>query len=279
MIARVLLPALIAMLGLSGPATAEAPETSLRPQPRAMVSSVPTPAETAALAQSIAQYRLRPQVRPPSQQSLMAAARPETLPFVSVETSSRPWLRPDGIVKKAMAKRRARRKGAVCGDVDIQGEVVGYVPGRIKACGIKDAVRVRSVAGVALSQQALVNCTTAKSLKKWVESSVKPAFAKRDPVVQLNVAAHYACRTRNNQPGGKISEHGKGNAIDISGFKLKSGKVMTVLSSWHGKTPLQRLHKAACGPFGTVLGPRSDRYHQDHFHLDVARHRGGPYCR
>ena len=33
------------------------------------------------------------------------------------------------------------------------------------------------------------------------------------------------------------------------------------------------------GGFGTVLGPESDQFHQDHFHFDTARHRGGPYCR
>ncbi len=27
---------------------------------------------------------------------------------------------------------------------------------------------------------------------------------------------------------------------------------------------LQKLHRAACGPFGTVLGPNSDRFHQNH---------------
>jgi hypothetical protein len=27
------------------------------------------------------------------------------------------------------------------------------------------------------------------------------------------------------------------------------------------------------------LGPDADRYHQDHFHLDTASHRSGPYCR
>jgi hypothetical protein len=38
------------------------------------------------------------------------------------------------------------------------------------------------------------------------------------------------------------------------------------------------MRKAACGPFNTVLGPGSDPFHGDHFHLDTARGRG-PYCR
>jgi hypothetical protein len=39
------------------------------------------------------------------------------------------------------------------------------------------------------------------------------------------------------------------------------------------------MHKSACGPFGTVLGPDADKYHKDHFHFDVAKHGNGAYCR
>ena len=42
---------------------------------------------------------------------------------------------------------------------------------------------------------------------------------------------------------------------------------------------LQRMHRGACGPFGTVLGPDADRYHKGHFHFDTARRRSGPICR
>jgi hypothetical protein len=63
---------------------------------------------------------------------------------------------------------------------------------------------------------------------------------------------------------------------------MRDGSRVTVLSGWNDPEDgrlLRRLHRGACGPFGTVLGPNSDRFHQDHFHFDVARHRGGPYCR
>lgn len=98
----------------------------------------------------------------------------------------------------------------------------------------------------------------------------------------LRVVAHYTCRTRNNRPGARISEHGRGKAIDIAALQLRDGSEIAVLRDW-GQGPrgriLRRTHKAACGPFGTVLGPNSDRHHRDHFHFDTASHRGGPYCR
>ncbi|MEX0280614.1 MAG: extensin family protein [Arenibacterium sp.] len=273
------------------PALASAPDTSPRPEMR-RIAEVTEPAplrpkarppqvsdvDTNALAEAIAAVRLRPQMRPVSEQAL-AASRASTLAFAGPDVSIRPGLRPDSVVEQALAKRRARRKGAICGDVDIQGERVGTVPGQIKACGIKDAVRVRAVSGITLTQQSLMNCKTAEALNKWVRKGVKPAFGKRNPVVSLKVAAHYACRTRNNLPGARISEHGKGNAIDISAFILQDGQVKTVSNDWSRRGPLGKAHRAACGTFGTVLGPNADRYHRDHIHLDTARHRGGPYCR
>jgi hypothetical protein len=102
-------------------------------------------------------------------------------------------------------------------------------------------------------------------------------------LAKVQVIGGYACRNRNSAKGGRLSEHAKGNALDIGGFVLKDGTTMSVLKGWrsraHGST-LKRMHKKACGPFKTVLGPNANRFHQDHFHFDVAKHRGGgTYCR
>ncbi|MEO1139752.1 MAG: extensin family protein [Pseudomonadota bacterium] len=173
-------------------------------------------------------------------------------------------------------------RGAVCGDAAIQGVSIGNVPGN-GACGISNAVEVDAVGGILLSQPSKMNCETARTLKTWVEDDMIPTVGDYGGGVQsLKVAAHYACRTRNNRRGARLSEHAKGNAIDISAFRLVDGTSITVLSDWGGSKRgriLKQLHKSACGPFGTVLGPNSDVHHRDHFHFDIARHRGGPYCR
>lgn len=173
--------------------------------------------------------------------------------------------------------------GGLCGDPSLQGELVGDVPGKLSACGIEDAVRLQSVGGVRLTQGALMDCQTARALEVWVREGAKPAVGRRGGGVSgLKVAAHYSCRTRNNQPGGPISEHGRGKAIDISAILLKDGSQITVEDGWgkrkDGKA-LRRMHKEACGVFGTVLGPESDRWHRDHFHFDTRRHGNGAYCR
>lgn len=293
--------AVLALITAAAPLQATAPEVSLRPSLRPAPVSVPTPAPVQdPVQQAMVQLPtatdltgdgprgagLRPALRPVSAQILAAANLPVTEPgdmsAALLDQSLRPALRPDTIVEQALFKRRRLRKGSVCGDIDIQGTVVGSVVAKLPGCGAKNAVRVKSIAGVTLSQESVMTCETAEALKHWISKDVEKAFGRRNRVVSLRVAAHYACRTRNNRPGAKISEHGRGKAIDISGFKLEDGTVVTVLDGWKSRKTrkkLAKIWKAACGPFGTVLGPEADRHHRDHFHLDVARHRGGAYCR
>lgn len=173
--------------------------------------------------------------------------------------------------------------GSVCGVAAIRGQKLATIPGRLPGCGIQNPVRVSSVSGVALSTPAVLNCSTAKALNNWVQDGVKPIIARLGGgASSLQVIAGYSCRTRNNQPGAKISEHGKGKALDISAINLKDGSSVSVLEDWRkgrkGRL-LTRLHRAACGPFGTVLGPDADRFHRDHFHVDTGNGTGGTYCR
>ena len=197
--------------------------------------------------------------------------------------SLRPFLRSRKAEKAARARAALLAKGAVCGDPAIQGEAIGRVPGKIGGCGIENAVRVRSVSGIRLNPSATMDCTTAKALDTWVRQSAVPSMSQQGGGLKgLRVAAHYACRTRNNRKGAKISEHGKGRAIDISGFQLADGDTVSVLNGWGARRSskaMRQMHKGACGPFGTVLGPEADRYHRDHFHFDTARYRNGRYCR
>lgn len=170
---------------------------------------------------------------------------------------------------------------ALCGDPAIRGEVVGEVNGN-GACGIDGAVRVTSVDGVPLSTPALITCPTARALNTWVQDGVRVAVGDTGGgVASLRVVAHYSCRSRNNQPGARLSEHSFGRAIDIAGIGLADGTEMTVLTGWNGRyaSQLRQMWRAACGPFGTVLGPEADRFHQDHLHFDTASYRSGSYCR
>jgi hypothetical protein len=179
--------------------------------------------------------------------------------------------------KEERKKKRetASRKGSVCGVASIKGQDISAIKSKVTGCGVADAVAVTSVAGVRLSQPATVDCSIARALNAWVDEVAQPAFDGR--LVELQVAAHYSCRGRNNVKGAKISEHGKGRAIDISAFILSNGKVFTVARDYNKL--LRRIYKAGCGYFMTTLGPGSDGYHEDHFHFDTSARKGGAYCR
>ena len=41
---------------------------------------------------------------------------------------------------------------------------------------------------------------------------------------------------------------------------------------------LRRLHRGACGTFGTVLGPEANEAHRDHFHFDLAARQRNAFC-
>ncbi len=197
--------------------------------------------------------------------------------------SLRPIFRSPKAARDLRQQQKVLAAGAVCGDVSIQGQAIGRVPGRVGGCGVENAVQISSISGVSLSTRSTMDCGTARALKTWVDQSAKPVLSRKGGGLrELKVAAHYACRRRNNAKTGKVSEHGKGRAIDISAFRLADGSEISVLKGWNQrgmKKPLQWMHKAACGPFGTVLGPKANRYHLDHFHFDTARYRSGSYCR
>ncbi|MCB2136468.1 MAG: extensin family protein [Rhodobacteraceae bacterium] len=236
--------------------------------------------------------RLRPKPRPSKAQRptqiVQATARTHSVPLTA---TVRPPARPENLRRLSQAiKYRTQpvpeattgRKGSVCGDPEIRGTKIPPIAGAVRGCGLSEGVQVTAVSGVALSTPVSVDCTTARALKTWVETGVKPAVGRLGGgVARLQVAASYSCRPRNNQKGARISEHGRGRAIDVSAFVLANGTPITVLKGWgdgrHGKI-LKKARAAACGPFNTVLGPGSDHYHRDHFHLDTARGRG-PYCR
>jgi hypothetical protein len=42
---------------------------------------------------------------------------------------------------------------------------------------------------------------------------------------------------------------------------------------------LRGAHRTACKLFGTVLGPEANNTHRNHFHVDLAQRRLGPYCK
>lgn len=267
------LAALSMALMLGGVCAATA-ESIVRPMPRpalagVVIEAVTEPTRIAATQMLEGTGRLiRPKPRPQEHET-SAASPKKGLMGKLFGPKQRP---------KSAAMQPA--SGSVCKDRGIRGTAIPTIRGPVKGCGIENPVRVTEVDGVTLNTPATLDCEAAVALREWVSDALKPSFGQTE-VTGLRVAAHYACRTRNNRPGARVSEHGRGKAIDISGIKLANGTELTVLEhykSGKGKA-IRAAHKKACGIFGTTLGPGSDGYHRDHLHLDTARYRGGNYCK
>jgi len=125
-------------------------------------------------------------------------------------------------------------------------------------CAVDDAVRLEAVwladkTRVTVTPPAVVRCSFAEAI----------------------VRCSYDCRGRNRIVGAKLSEHGKGNALDVRSLKLANGTVLELTDPQVAKEFRDRVRKDACARFSTVLGPGSDGYHESHVHVDLAERAGG----
>ena len=148
-------------------------------------------------------------------------------------------------------------------------------------CGIDDPVKLSAVitkdkVRVAITPPATMRCTTAEAIVQWVREDVVPIAATLGaPLGGIANYASYECRGRNRIVGAQISEHGKGNALDIRALTLTNGKSYEPTDVAVPKDMRERLKASACARFTTVLGPASDGFHEGHIHVDLAQRRSG----
>ena len=149
-------------------------------------------------------------------------------------------------------------------------------------CSATSAVKLVAI-GIPVTNLGALKCGLALPFSQWVREAVQQAAkAWLDGyVTKMESFGTFACRPVNNQPGNRLSEHGRANAVDIAAFQLADGRRITVLDGWNGPDAnvrqfLRAVHKSACRRFNVVLGPDANAFHRNHFHFDMGR---GPYCR
>lgn len=119
-------------------------------------------------------------------------------------------------------------------------------------------------------------CPLAAGLSAWEWTIVQPAaFALLgSPVVRIDHFGSVACRRIYGRATGAWSQHARGRAIDVAGFRLADGRRITVAADWRHDSPeahfLHRVRDGACRIFGTTLSPDYNAAHRDHLHLDEA---------
>ena len=121
-------------------------------------------------------------------------------------------------------------------------------------------------------------CNIAARLYMWERHVLQPLAQASfgEPIVEITHFGSFSCRTIAGTSS--MSEHANANAFDISGFRLKSGKMVSVLKDWNGPAResdfLHRARDGACSYFNLALSPDYNAAHKDHFHLDMGWARG-----
>jgi hypothetical protein len=228
-------------------------------------------------------------------------------------------------------------------------------------CGTPAPVQLVSIGSdpqISFAPPALLTCEMVAALHRWLEREVQP-LARRHlgaPVVRIATMSSFSCRMA--KATGRLSEHGRVNALDIGAFLTAEGETALVLADWgpiareepakpvaanpgaateaknartKGQRPppvvagitlehravtfampppgiaaglapptrlggpkardagpaeassgkalfLRGVHRTACGIFATVLGPEANKAHKNHFHVDMAARKNGPFC-
>ncbi|WP_228243992.1 extensin family protein [Porphyrobacter sp. GA68] len=133
-------------------------------------------------------------------------------------------------------------------------------------------------------QEPVATCAVAAGMEYWRRHSLDPVAQELfgTGVEEIMHLGTFSCRRLYGRSDGAFSEHATGNAIDISGFRLEDGTVISVLNDWEDPAAkgafLRQVRDGACSAFATVLSPDYNAAHADHFHFDQAS-RWGSFCR
>ena len=118
-------------------------------------------------------------------------------------------------------------------------------------CGTPAPMKLISVGRspqVALSPPPTVTCDMVAALARWLERDVQPLARKHlgAPVIRVETMSSYSCRNAYGRAHGRVSEHGKANAIDIGSFVTARGQAALVIADW-GPTARQIAAQGAAG--------------------------------
>ena len=158
------------------------------------------------------------------------------------------------------------------------GKTVAIEPARTDGaqCNKQDTIKLASLSTAKLNVEE-TRCAIAARLFMWEHNVVQPAARKyfNEPVTEILHFGSYSCR--NIRGSSATSEHATANAFDISGFRLRSGKLITLKQQWQGNQPaaefLREVRDGACDYFNLVLSPDYNADHHDHLHVDMGWYR------
>ena len=122
------------------------------------------------------------------------------------------------------------------------------------ACGGSDMVELEAVlmpdrSRIDLTPPPVLRCAMAESLAAWIRDEAAPRVAATGAALRsVDTYDDFECRGRNRVVGAKLSEHGKGNAVDVRAFTLADGHVIDLTDMTAPKDLREGLRESACAP-------------------------------
>ncbi|MEL6372361.1 MAG: extensin family protein [Pseudomonadota bacterium] len=119
----------------------------------------------------------------------------------------------------------------------IKVNAVPLAPVKKGRCGDPAPLKVTRIGaedGVAIVPAATLNCRMIAALHRWITGTLQDDARRHfgAKVVRVSNLSAYSCRNRYNRRVGRLSEHGRANALDIGTFTLSSGRRINLLRHW-----------------------------------------------
>lgn len=104
-------------------------------------------------------------------------------------------------------------------------------------CGTPAPMRLVSIGSnpqIAFSPPPPLTCDMIAALHRWLQRDVQPLARKHlgAPVVSVATMSSYSCRNAYGRKSGRLSEHGRVNALDIGAFVTAKGHTTMVVADW-----------------------------------------------
>ncbi|HUO53180.1 MAG TPA: extensin family protein [Rhodoblastus sp.] len=133
-------------------------------------------------------------------------------------------------------------------------------------CGVAapvslDAVILPDKRSIPVEPHPVLRCDLAAEAAHWIAEDLIPSVEETGGRIRRLIGAGgYQCRSRNGSPGAPLSEHARGNALDLGGVEMADGHIIGLPDMAGLLEAATNVRAAACARFATVLGkPRACR--------------------
>jgi hypothetical protein len=225
----------------------------------AAIATALTSLPSARPAEAAAQSARSPGQGGTGQGALTAAPTPRVAPAPAATSSATPAAapapKPEPSWPKTLSETKAeaaaagppevwpeeeiRRAKAFCAQIlhSVGAVAVPVAPIRDGMCGAPAPVQLIGVGTnpqVVISPPATLTCEMVAALATWLKNDLQP-LAQRHlgaSITRLRSLSSYSCRNASGRAKSRLSEHGRANALDISGFVTASMQTTELLSDW-----------------------------------------------